>query len=1003
MKDALKRSVVAAIGAVCALAVVAGFASAASASGAVAINEQNFPDASFRRFVQDNFDKSPRDGALSDEEIAAVETISLYPDYTYYNLVGIEYFKNLTKLSWDRSEVAELDLSKNTKLREISLPHSPLKDLDISGCTDLRTVNLLFNSLTKLDFSNNTKVTSIVVEEGNISELNINGLTLLQTLKVYHNKLETIDLSTNKALTFLDVGRNKLTGVDIRNNRLLQTLFIDNNEIELIDISYNANLVNRYENGTVINSHGGSGDYHGFISYVLNGSTFALNADTKVYCGIKIDEVNFPDSSARYYLKNKIDKNENGWLSADELESVKEININQSFIEDFSWISLFTNLEKLCLYYCDMETLDLSHNTALKEVHLEDNHTLKNLDISNLTELTKLTVFQCSLKAIDVSQSTKLTDLCLENNDLKELDVSKNTELTTLRFYKNDIKEMDFSKNTKLTWLDCSGNPLGKINVSKNTELIKLECFADQLTEIDLSKNTKLKHLDAHANALTDIDLSKNKAIEGILLDFNELGTLDLSLNENLKELCTIFNDIDVIYVAREGIDITKNNATIVIVVKPSDWLFEGVEWAGNDKNGYTAAANYSYTSYKGDRLEASIDMTVSKRVTPATCTKPGETLYSAAVAGDRTRDGKARTESKSVVIPAKGHDWTEPTYDWSADCSEVTAFRICASDIRHVEKETVRTTSSVIKAATATTSGLIKYTTKTFSNGAFKVQTKTLEIPATGSGTATVTKTPTAAGTKVTLTLDKKEVNIICGKTCKLNATLKGSTAKITWKSSDPAIASVDSSGKVTARMAGTVTITAAAAGKSVKCTVMALYKDVTNPDDFWFTPTYSMTAAGVVKGYENQTVFKPANVCTRAQMVTFIWRLMGSPKPKTSTCKFSDVKKTDYFYEACIWGSEKGIVEGYKDGTFGPQINCARRHAVTFLWRLAGKPAPDSNKNPFKDVKKSDYFYQATLWASGKGILAGYDDGSFRPDGECLRRQLVTFLYKFDKSVKH
>ena len=1003
MRETFFRGVATTLGVVAALSVVMGFATAACASGAVAIDEANFPDASFRRFVKDNFDKSPRDGVLSDEEIAAVEMISLDPNSTYYNLVGIEYFKKLTKLSWDRSEVTELDLSGNTKLKEISLPHSPLNKLDVSDCTDLRTVNLNFNSLTKLDFSNNTKVTSIVVEEGNISELNINGLTSLQTLKVYHNKLETIDLSTNKALTFLDVGRNKLTGVDIRNNRLIQTLFIDNNEIELIDISYNANLVNRYENGTIINSHGGSGDYHGFISYVLNGSTFALNADTKVYCGIKIDEVNFPDSSARYYLKNKIDKNENGWLSADELESVKEININQSFIEDFSWISLFTNLEKLCLYYCDMETLDLSHNTALKEVHLEDNHTLKKLDISNLTELTKLTVFQCSLKAIDVSQSTKLTDLCLENNDLKELDVSKNTELTTLRFYKNDIKEMDFSKNTKLTWLDCSGNLLGKIDVSKNTELIKLECFADQLTEIDLSKNTKLKHFDAHANALTDIDLSKNKAIEGILLDFNELGTLDLSSNENLTELCTIFNDIDVIYVAREGIDITKNNATIVIVVKPSEWLYEGVEWAGTDKDGYTATANYSYTSYKGDRLEASIDMAVSKSVTPATCTKAGETLYTATVEGDKTRDGKVRTETKSIAIAAKGHDWTEPTYDWSADCSEVTAFRICTSDIRHNEKETVKTTSAVTKAATATTPGVITYTTKSFSNGAFKVQTKKVEIPATGTAAPTVTKAPTGTAVQVSLTIDKKELNVICGKTGKLNATLKGSTAKITWKSSDPKIASVDSTGKVTAKMAGTVTITATAAGKSVNCKVTALYKDVTNPKDFWFIPTYYMTAAGVVKGYDNQTVFKPTNVCTRAQMVTFLWRLMGSPKPKTSKCKFSDVKKTDYFYEACLWGSERGVVEGYKDGTFGPQINCARRHAVTFLWRLAGKPNPDSTKNPFKDLKKSDYFYTATLWASGKGILAGYEDGTFRPNGDCLRRQLVTFLYKFEKSVKH
>ena len=134
---------------------------------------------------------------------------------------------------------------------------------------------------------------------------------------------------------------------------------------------------------------------------------------------------------------------------------------------------------------------------------------------------------------------------------------------------------------------------------------------------------------------------------------------------------------------------------------------------------------------------------------------------------------------------------------------------------------------------------------------------------------------------------------------------------------------------------------------------------------------------------------------------MVTFIWRLKGEPAPQSSVCKFSDVKKTDYFYKACIWGNEQGIVEGYKDGAFGPQIVCARKHAVTFLWRLAGKPTPSSEANRFKDVNKSDYFYNATLWASEKKILAGYDDGTFRPNGDCLRRQMVTFLYKYDKNI--
>ncbi len=222
-----------------------------------------------------------------------------------------------------------------------------------------------------------------------------------------------------------------------------------------------------------------------------------------------------------------------------------------------------------------------------------------------------------------------------------------------------------------------------------------------------------------------------------------------------------------------------------------------------------------------------------------------------------------------------------------------------------------------------------------------------------------------------------------------------------VKWTSSDSKIVKIDADGNCTAKQAGLVTITATVNGTSVSRQVQVLYKDVTDAGDFWYVPTNYLTNKGVVKGYDKQTMFKPANKCTRAQMVTFIWRLVGEPDPKASTCKFSDVKKTDYFYKACIWGNENHIVEGYKNGTFGPQIVCARKHAVTFLWRLAGKPEPDSSINRFSDVKKTDYFYKPTIWASENKILAGYADGTFRPEGDCLRRQMVTFLYKYDKFI--
>ena len=262
-------------------------------------------------------------------------------------------------------------------------------------------------------------------------------------------------------------------------------------------------------------------------------------------------------------------------------------------------------------------------------------------------------------------------------------------------------------------------------------------------------------------------------------------------------------------------------------------------------------------------------------------------------------------------------------------------------------------------------------------------------------------TPEPTKASGSAALSLNKSSDSIICGKTDTLKATLKGATGKITWTTSDKNVATVDSNGKVTAKMAGTATITAAAAGKKAACTVTVLYKDVTKTKDFWFAPTNYLTAAGVVKGYDKQTKFKPANDCTRAQMVTFLYRLQGEPPVKSSTCKFTDVKKTDYFFKPVIWAVEKGITTGVSKTKFNPQGVCTRAQTVTFLWRMADKPQPKTTENKFKDVKAKDYFYQAVLWASEKKIVAGYNDNTFRPQGKCLRRQMVTFLYKYDKFI--
>lgn len=149
------------------------------------------------------------------------------------------------------------------------------------------------------------------------------------------------------------------------------------------------------------------------------------------------------------------------------------------------------------------------------------------------------------------------------------------------------------------------------------------------------------------------------------------------------------------------------------------------------------------------------------------------------------------------------------------------------------------------------------------------------------------------------------------------------------------------------------------------------------------------------ITSGTSN-TSFSPDKVCTRAQMVTFLWKAMGSPEPTLAECKFVDVSKDAYYYKAVLWAVEKGITTGTTSTTFSPHATLTRGQAMTFLWNVAGKPSVNT-VNPFTDVSKDSYYYQAMLWAVEKGITHGTSTNTFSPMGYCTRAQIMTFLYKY------
>lgn len=151
---------------------------------------------------------------------------------------------------------------------------------------------------------------------------------------------------------------------------------------------------------------------------------------------------------------------------------------------------------------------------------------------------------------------------------------------------------------------------------------------------------------------------------------------------------------------------------------------------------------------------------------------------------------------------------------------------------------------------------------------------------------------------------------------------------------------------------------------------------------------------ANGVTSGC-SPTAFGTVLGCTRAQLLTFLWRAAGSPAFAGAELPFRDVKEGSYYYHAVCWAVEKGIAAGVSDTEFAPTRYCSRAEAVTFLWRWEGSPAPERTDMPFADVPADAYYRRAVLWAVERGVTAGTGAGIFSPRGMCTRAQCVAFLY--------
>ena len=764
-------------------------------------------------------------------------------------------------------------------------------------------------------------------------------------------------------------------------------------------------------------------------------SDIVTAAFIKIVDGVAVDTFNFPDKNFRDVVKT-FDTDDNNILSDTEVAAVKKIDCKGRAITNLKGIEYFTALEYLYCYDNELTELDLRRNTKLKELNCSTNR-LTVLDLSQNPKLKRVICSDNALTALDLSHNPELEDVNCSDNALTALNLSSNSKLTALNASGN-IREITLTGNTfdlsSLTGFDVSkarnwqggtvsGNTLTvdgnaavviysydisytgtelddeekdviftlaiagrgtdiainetnfpdkdfreflldkEVNIDRNqdgklstgeialvqdidvydmeiadltgieyfTELKYLDCAGNHLTSLDLSRNTKLAELDAENNTYTITPVNDRFYLTSLPAGFDVAKTSHWQGGMVSGNILTINSDVDEV---TYDYDCGKDFTTTFTLEIPTQYTVTAHGLYGGVM-GITPGEDYTARYTVG----AQVGLQIGKR--------DGFTLQGLTLEGIseeqlqwQAKDAESTTRGISFEMPA--HNVTV-TVNWKANGSSsgggssggggggggfsAPSYSVSVDDVKH---------------------GTVTVSPKSASKG----------------DTVTITATPDKGYTLESLTVLDKD----------------GKALELTDKGG----------GKYTFVMpAGKVTVKAVFMDDN---TMLNFFTDV-HAEDYYYDAVLWAAQKGITGGMSD-TLFAPNAACTRAQIVTFLWRAAGSPEP-SALSDFADVPSDKYYAKAVAWAVENGITNGTTDTTFGPDDICTRAHGVTFLYRAA-KVTASVGASAFTDVADSAYYADAVKWATEQGITNGISSSLFGPHNNCTRAHIVTFLYR-------
>lgn len=572
--------------------------------------------------------------------------------------------------------------------------------------------------------------------------------------------------------------------------------------------------------------------------------------------------------------------------------------------------------------------------------------------------------------------------------------------------------------NNKTDYINFGGPAYQKEPTSNEYSVVKLENNYDKATETSLvtlsvdgeqvfaKLNTQGRY-GSHGSSLTASDYEQY-ALEKLNFTFNYLGGCNLNTGAGVgKENWLLRNTFEYIKVTL-GDDHTHTYGTTYSSDSTGHWKTCtecGANGEFSKHTGGTATCTAKAVCETCDQPygELGAHKLTKTDAKAATCTEAGnEAYWTCSGCGKYFSDenGTNEIEKDSWVLKTLGHDMTK------TDAKEVT----CTEDGNNeyytcsrcggVFKDEAGTQATTVEAETlkklghdwsnkdgicavchtkcdrvhkpgTTCSVCHKYTSYPYVPGA---PTYPATAPAVPNGTVTVSPANASKGANVTVTVKPNDGYVL-------------ETLSVTDKNGDELKLTDKGNGKYTFTMPGS----------KVKATfmednsVLNFFYDVPN-DAFFYEAVKWAVKSGVTNGLSD-TMFGPYASCTRAQIVTFLWRAAGSPESKTAS-SFSDVPASAYYAKAVAWAVENGITNGMTETTFAPNATCTRGQSVTFLHRaLKGTASGSTN---FTDVKSNTFYADVINWAVANNVTNGTSATTFSPNADCTRAEIVTFLYR-------